>query len=276
MSKLNERTVLSSLHIGSWSGRSVDHEVTEEVSESHRADPKASGHYSKQLIAVKFLKPINSKIAVARRTHRILTLPWDDDARILSTIGYQHYTEQMRLHRLGVDAGATEFCKNYQSFIDEAKIRLGTMYDGEDYPTSEEVRKKFWLDVEIKPVPTAGDFRAELSDASVKAVVHDIENRSNKRLEKAMDDVFNRIIECTGKMAERLRAYEPAAGGDKAKNTFKDSLIYNIKELADLLPALNVTGDKRLDDLQAQLLKDLVEHSPEVLRADESKRAKTA
>jgi hypothetical protein len=35
-----------------------------------------------------------------------------------------------------------------------------------------------------------------------------------------------------------------------------------------MMPLLNITGDKRIDDLQKQLLDDLVAHSPEILRSD--------
>ena len=106
MTSLNERTVLTCLHIGSYNGKAVDREITEEVSEQHHADLKDAGRYSKQLIASKFLKPVVSKIGTARKLHRLLTLPWDDDARILSNTGFTHYSDQMRLQRLGVEAAA--------------------------------------------------------------------------------------------------------------------------------------------------------------------------
>lgn len=276
MSKLSERAVIAALHIGAWTGSSHDRGITEEVSEKHHADSKDAGRYSKQLISRKFLQHVGRNASTARRTHQLLTLPWDDDgSRILSTVGYNAYTEQMRLKRHAFEASVLEFCASLPSYIQEAKTRLGSMFSPEDYPVADVIQKKFWLDIEIKPVPEAGDFRAELSNQSVAAIVKDIEHRTDARLEAAMNDVFQRIADVTQHMVERLRAYKPVDGG-RAENTFKDSLVYNVQQLAELLPSLNITNDSRLDALQKRLLADLVDNSPEILRDNDKVRQQTA
>lgn len=277
MTKLSERAMLSKLRVGMWSGQLVDHSVTEEVSDNHGAELKGAGSYSKQIVARRFLRQVGSKVSVARSNHRTMTLPWDDDGtRILSTAAYLQYAEQMRLQRVMVESAASEFVKAMPEYIAEAKTRLGTMFDKTDYPTAEEVRKKFFIDIEIRAVPEAADFRAQLSDASVKSIVKDIERRSTDRIEQAMNDVYARIADVTSKMVERLRAFKPPQGDDRAENIFKDSLIVNVKVLADLIPMLNITGDKRLIELQGRLTKDLLEYSPEILRVDPKLRAATA
>jgi hypothetical protein len=275
--KLSERAMLSTLHRGMWSGSKHDQQVTEDTAEAHKVDTKEAGRYSKQLISRKFLSKVASKMTVARQTHRILTLPWDDEGtRILSAQGYLHYTQVMRTCRLGVESAAGEFLKNYPDHIRVAKTLLGNMFNSEDYPSAEELKKKFYLDVEIKPIPEAGDFRTKLANNTVKAIADDIERRTNERIEAAVKDVFQRIVDVTGKMAERLGSYEPSQGEGKASGLFRDSLIYNVKELADLLPSLNIVDDPRLDGLAKQLNADLVQHSPEILRTDAKIRKQTA
>lgn len=278
MATLAERTVLTCLHIGSYNGKMIDPEITEEVSDHHHAERRGAGTYTKQLIALKYLKNVSSKINVTRKIHRLLTLPWDDDARILSNTGFVHYSEQMRMQRLAVEAAANTLCTpdSVAEYVHEAKNRLGTMFNHADYPTAENIRKRFWVDVEIKPVPTAGDFRAELDANLVKSITKDIERRTEERMEKAVDDVFQRIAECTERMVERLRAFKPATVIDAAENTFRDSLVWNIRELAELIPSLNITNDKRLDDLHTKLLSDCTKHEPEKLRQDAKLRQQTA
>lgn len=277
MSLLSERAVLAGLHVGSWSGTLHDREVSDETAERHKADARDSGRYTKQLVSKKALHHVGSHISAARRAHRLLTLPWDDlGTRILSNRGYIGYTEQMRLRTQAVNAAAHEFCANYEQYINEAKTRLGSMFQQDDYPSVADIQRRFFVDIEIKPVPEAGDFRAQLSDDSVKAIVRDIETRTEARLQAAVNDVFERIADVTGKMVERLRAYKPSEGGGRPENTFKDSLVYNIQELADLIPALNITQDPRLDALQQRLLNDLAGQSPDLLRDDDRLRAKTA
>lgn len=275
--QLSERAMLTTLRLGVWSGKLHDQEVTEEISESHKADLKDAGSYSKQIVSRKFLGPVLSVGRVVSQTHKLLTLPWDDNGtRILTAVGHAHYTEQMRLRRHAFEASAIQFCKGLQEYIQEAKVRLGTMFDPEDYPTKDELKDKFFMDVEISNIPDSGDFRTKLSDASVKAIVKDMEQRSDARVEKALNEVFQRVYGVAEKMVERLREYKPAEEGKPSENRFKDSLVYNCKELADLLPALNINGDPRVEELSKRIIDDLVEHSPEILRTNERIRNKTA
>jgi hypothetical protein len=271
--KLQDRAMLTSLHLGSWGGQAVDRQVTEETAEAHSADLKDSGRYNKQLISKKALREVLGKVNVCRQTHKLLTLPWDDSARILSAQGYMHYTQQMRLNRLAVEAAAKKLGEQFAGHINEAKVRLGSMFNAGDYPDAAEVAKKYYVDVEIKPIPEAGDFRTKLADNTMKAITKDIERRTEERIKNAVKDCFERVAEVTTRMAERLKAYDGAEG---QSGTFRDSLVYNVAQLADLLPSLNINEDKRLDDLAKQLKADLVQHSPEILRADAKVRKATA
>jgi hypothetical protein len=265
--------MLVSLNIKSWGGKAIDREVTEEVSESHDADLRDSGTYNKQLVSKKALRPVLSKIALTRKTHHMLSLPWDDGSRILSASGYLHYTKCMRDNRLAVEEAAKALSSNFKEHIEEAKTRLGTMFNITDYPSAEDVLKRYAIDVEIKPIPEAGDFRTKLSDATVKAVTKDIEKRTQERVKAAVADVFERIVDVAGKMADKLNGYKEAEG---QKGAFRDSLVYNVTSLAELIPSLNITSDERLNELSAQLLKYLGTNSPELLRTDSKLRHKTA
>jgi hypothetical protein len=272
MTMLSERTMLVALHLGAWSGNAVDRQVTEEVSESHKADLTDAGRYSKRLASPKFFREVNAAYSLGRQTHRVLTLPWSDDGtRILSTMGYQHYTEQMRNIRYKADIAIKQFGEQYDDIKREAKVRLGTMFDGSEYPPSEAILNKFYFDVEIKPTPEQGDFRAQLADSTVKAITKDIERRTNARIEAAVADIYQRVYDSVGKMAKKLAEYDPTT----KEGAFKDSLVYNINNLADLIPSLNITGDQKLDDLAKRLKRDLVEHSPEILRVDTKARSET-
>jgi hypothetical protein len=79
-------------------------------------------------------------------------------------------------------------------------------------------------------------------------------------------------------MVERLKNYQPPTGRKKGETgvNFHDSTVYNISELADILPALNLTNDQRLVDLQQKLKDELVEHSPEILKSNPKIRSETA
>lgn len=274
-SNISERAMLVGLSISMWTGNQVDKDVTDVINTEYKADKKA-GRYNKRLVDSQFLEGISSASSKARAAHRILTLPWEDDGtRVLANVGYINYTTIMKDCRIKFEGEVKEFLKDIQPAIDEAKVRLGDMFNLDDYPAAEDLKSKFGFDVEIKPMPDGKDFRTKLSEDAVKAIVKDIERRSDQRLEAAMKDVFARVQDAVSKMTERLREYQPAKDGKKASGIIRDTLVYNINELADLMPTLNVTGDPRIDELAAQLKAELVEFSPEILRSDAKVRQAT-
>lgn len=275
MSKLSERAMLASLHISSWSGMAIDREVTDATNEDFKAE-KDAGRYNKRLVATKFLSGISTAHSNARKAHQLLTLPWNDDGtRILASAGYILYTSKMKECRLKAETEYKAFLEDSAPYVRDAKIRLGDMFNVDDYPDMGTLKGKFGFEVEISNMPEATDFRARLSDDQTKAIVKDIERRTNDRLQHAMNDIFKRVEGVVGRMSARLRDYVPAADGKKADGVIRDSLVYNINELADALTILNVTDDPRITALQKQLKDELVEHSPEILRVDAKIRSQT-
>jgi hypothetical protein len=274
--KLSERCMLAQLHISAWAGMLIDKEVTDATNESYKA-AKEAGRYNKRLVASSFLKGVSGAHSRARHIHRLLTLPWEDDGtRVLAATGYITYVQKMKEARQKVEAEVKAFLDTPDAYVTEAKTRLGKMFNIDDYPSQDDLKGKFGFDVEIKPMPDAGDFRAQVSDENMKSIIRDIERRTDQRLENAMNDIFKRVAEVVGHMSERLRAYQPAKDGSKAEGVIRASLVYNIHEMAtEVLPVLNITNDPRVEDLQKNLLAELYEHSPEILTADTKIRQAT-
>jgi hypothetical protein len=74
-------------------------------------------------------------------------------------------------------------------------------------------------------------------------------------------------------MAERLDGYDPANPNDQP---FRDSLVENVRDMAGIIPAMNITGDSRLDDIARQIGMKLSVTSADELRKDDGKRAEVA
>lgn len=266
--KLTERAMLSQLHISSWSGMMLDKEVTDQVNADFKA-AKEAGRYNKRLVASQFFSEVSKAHNHARSLHRLYTLPWEDDGtRVLASAGYINYVAKMKVAKGEVTAAVKAFLEvsTQVEYLKEAKVRLGQMFNVDDYPQLDDLKQKFDFDVEIKPMPDANDFRVKLGDDTTKAIIKDIERRSNERVEKAVKDIFSRVIENVTVMKTRLKDF--SAPKDGKRNVIRDTVVYNISELADSLPSLNITGDPRIDELATQLKAELVEFSPEILRAD--------
>jgi hypothetical protein len=77
-----------------------------------------------------------------------------------------------------------------------------------------------------------------------------------------MQDVWHHMRDVVGKMAERLRAYDPNKPADAP---FRDSLVGNISDLLDVLPSLNLTDDPAVAKFSADM-RALVEVDAQTLR----------
>jgi hypothetical protein len=78
-----------------------------------------------------------------------------------------------------------------------------------------------------------------------------------------MRDVWGRMRDVVGKMAERLRAYDP---NNASAAPFRDSLVSNITELLEVVPSLNLTGDAAVTDFAARIRQDLTGFDAQALR----------
>ena len=79
----------------------------------------------------------------------------------------------------------------------------------------------------------------------------------------------------TDKRLDALRAYVPPANGSRAYGIFRNSVVENVLQLADLIPQINITGSEKIKELARQL-SQLSEVEPQVLRDDGIQRERTA
>jgi hypothetical protein len=283
---LSQKAILSSLTIGGWSARKYDEKVTRETNARNNAKEDA-GRYNKLLIAKDGIQEINRIMGAARTAHYQLTMPWlDDGARILPSALYDEYAKTTRTFRAEYEAAVKKFAEGYPQLVADAKQRLNGMYNPEDYPDVAEMSMydyqknpwgRFRFDVIMLPCPDAADFRVDLADEHAEDIRADIEQRMNAALQNAMTGPIQRIINVVGAMVDRLSAYKPAkpGSGKRSEGTFRDSLVDNIRDLVDLLPAFNLAGDKALADITTRLRNELCKNDAEVLREDQKVRDAT-
>lgn len=274
---LTTRAMLVTLNISQWTARRHDRAVSEEVAKAHgTADATKTGRYNKILIDPEVLAAVAKLASEARDWHEKQTLPWSDKGpRILPAANYWAYMEGVRTRRVAYDAAVCALVAAYPAALDEARGRLNGLFDEADYPAADDLAERYSFGTRVVPLPDAGDFRVALGVDELASVRADIERDVRKATGDAMRDLWQRAYDAVAKMIERLGAYQPAEDGGKAKGVFRDTLVGNLAELADLLPRLNVTADPNLDALASKLRTQLCQFTPDELRADANKRGQT-
>jgi hypothetical protein len=274
-SPLSRKATLVAVDISQWTARKLDKRVTEKVNREHHASDDA-GRYNKLLIEAKRLEAINSIVAKARRLHYTMTKPWcDEGVRILPNLLHEKFATEFRKLKREFDQAADEFCAGYPQFVQERRRALNGLFDKNDYPDPAEIRSKFKLSTKTFPVPDANDFRSDVLDAdTVDDIRRELQETSQATLTDAMKHTAKQISEVVGHMAEKLKDYKKP--GKKARSFFSYSLVDNVRELAELLPAFNLDNDPALDAIATRIKKELCAEDAEKLRHDDTVRKSVA
>lgn len=273
---LAARAMIVSLSISQWSGRRLDREITDEVNQQHNAASDA-GRYNKLLLPKEALAGIVSIVSETRADFLKRTLPWmDNGSRIMAADAYMAHMSWVRGQTRKFETAVDEFIAKYPGYVNDARVRLNGMFKSDDYPDEAILRTKFGLDVKVLPVPSSSDFRVDMSEAQAALIRADIEEQVTSATTAAVRDIYERVAEVTRRMVDRLNAYRPSEGrGGKSEGVFRDSLVGNVRDLIDILPALNITGDPQLSAM-VDKLRPLAEHDASVLRDDAKIRKNVA
>jgi len=247
------------LSISRWTGRKFDKKVTQKVADDYGASVDV-GRYNKLLVAGDALKAIVQAVSGARTFHYENTLSWDDfGGRLLPSANFATYSKRMRELRSDFEGAVDTFVENYHEYREEARRRLNGMFNEDDYPYRVEIKTKFAFAVDIEPVPDKDDFRIQVQSRDMGRIKKELESNLKDRTAEAMKELFGRVHKAVGHLAEKL------SDGDAI---FRDSLVDNVIELANLLPKLNVTNDPKLNGLIAEMKKKLCVFEPQELRED--------
>lgn len=266
---LSERAMLSTLHIHMWTARKYDRQISSDVAKSHNTREDA-GRYNKRLLP--FEAPSYEAVKLlsgqARAYHYEQTLPWGNDGiRILPSLNYFKYTQEIVGFRDRFEAAARAFCKEYPSMRKAAKQALNGMYRDEDYPDDRAISNKFWFEIAYMPFPDAADFRVDLGDEHVSMVRDQIAKQVNSASQIAMRDLWQRLYGAVEAMADKL---------NNTDAIFRDTLIGNLRDLCQLLPRLNFTSDNKLEEMRSQVEWKLARYEADALRQDKVLRASVA
>lgn len=266
MTDITNKAMLVQVYMSTWTGKIVDKAVTQETNERNKAD-KDAGKYTKNLLPKEALAKIvtsNGKVKKFRDKH---SMPWNSAYRIMpAKIHFdfmQGIGELMQERKKFVN----ELCIEYPRFVRNREQTLGTMFDRDEYPDVTELPDRYRVEVDIQPVPTAGDFRVDLSQGEVEKIRRNVEERLQASTARAMNDLWERLYKSVKRMSDTLNI--PDQG-------FQSTMIGNIQELVDLLPKLNLTDDPKLEDMRRAVEVKLCGYKDRDIKEDKGVRKEAA
>jgi hypothetical protein len=196
------------------------------------------------------------------------TLPWKDNGdRLLTRLMFTDFIqEHERLVGEFKDAVEDFVTTGYPQAREKAEFRMGELFNANDYPAPDSLRRRFYINMDIDAVTEAGDFRVQMDADELDTVRKSMEHAMSERLGRAMRDVWERLAEVVGHFANKM-------GSD---DIFRDATVRNVEELVDLLPGLNVLDDPDLKQIGDEIKAKLHGYDPKTLRKDKAARSQAA
>ena len=261
---LQDRAMLATLNISQWTNRKHDKNVSAEVERNHQATD--AGRYNKLLVDKTSLEAIAKVASAARAYHYKMTLAWGDNGdRLLPGALFMEYRTEILKFKNSFAIEVDAFIDRYPTLVQDAYKRLGSLYVATDYPHVSEMRSRFAIETSFAPVASGNDFRVSLNEEYIDQIKREINERNAALQRASVQDCWSRVRTVVSNIHERL---------SKTDNKFRDTLIENVRDLLDVLPALNVTGDPELTKIEHDVRELLV--PPQRLRDDSTLRNETA
>ena len=263
---LQDRAMLVNLTIRQWGNRKLDRKISHHVSDTYGTSANV-GKFNKRLLPyADSLTDVYAQTANIRKELADNTVPWSiDGIMLLPSAHYFAFTQKMsELIRKWEDA-VTVFIAEYPELLQRAEEHLGKMYNIEDYPSVEQMRKKFDISLQILPVPDA-DFRCVMDIEDKNRLEEELKQSLKKDSEEAIKTLFTRLHDRVEKIHERMVIPDAI---------FHNSLFDKLAELCETTKVLNITNDPELNEAVEVIEKNLLP-DPAQVRADPVLRASTA
>jgi hypothetical protein len=206
------------------------------------------------------------------------TVPWSTGVDMLNIEHYFDFTSGLRKLISEADAAVADLVANWDAEVQADMDRLTQiaaakgkphLVNPNDYPSADEIATRFGIEVRYMPVPTAGDFRVNISDEDKASLQQQLEDAENN----AARHVIEQMLEPMQRAVEKLNVPIGTDG-----SIFRDSLIDNMVDVADRMARVNVSDDPVITDKIADLrsLVTTYANNKDMLRSSQNVREKAA
>ncbi len=264
---IQENVMLVRWTICSWGATKRDQQETEETCRN-KGTTKEWLRVNKSLLPENALKPIHQVEREARDCHYRMTLPFDDDGwRILPSAMYPEYQKKFEELKAKDYEMVEVLCDDLPRLKEEAKKGLNGAYCEEDYPTAEELWERFDMTMTVRPLPQGENLNLNINSEELARLQKTIDAEVMDQIKVSVNDLWFRLRDVVQYAADRL--------GDVEAKLY-ESLVGNIKSLLEVLPKLNITGDKDLAVVTQQVQQNLATLDIESLRKNKRARSVAA
>ena len=256
---------------GMWTAAVTDKRATQQV--EHANNKSNVGKFKKELlVGFQPVKELNYLGGLGRNTHYGLTHPFGKSGDyIVPTIDLPTYVKEISgIVQRFVDAKESITKDSYDEALIDEQLRLGPLYNADDYPTFEELKKKYHMSFSVDPIPDS--FVTNLEASQAKEINDYYQQQHAERMEKFSNAVFAESLKHIKKLRDSLDYSGESKKSNPDYKVFKESTYAHVEDTIRVLERFNFGGDARMQAAHKILRDAFVGKSVEMLKHSEGLR----
>ena len=252
---LASSAVLVSLDINVWSATKQDRVISDEVTSSKNAD-KDSGRFVKNILAnhPKHKAIVNYRQTIynwlQRRTYR-----WNNSQDLLPSVDVPKFKAEFNDHNTVFLGLLDEFLQDYNSIVSDMAFKQGSMFDRNDYPNVDQIRKKFGIALYVSEVPM-NDFRCSIAQDIADDLFNTLSNQAQSIIKSIHEEQAERLIEVMNSISHCCgydEVEKPSGEVVSKKRKIYEGTIQKAKEYIETYKGFNPSNDSGLELARASL-----------------------
>jgi hypothetical protein len=217
--------------------------------------------------AFKAVTALKSKVV---KSWRNKTLPFPEPGiRLIRQDNVEGFSEQLAEFRDKLHVAVEELASHYPEIRREARARLGSLFNADDYPDS--LRGLFQLEWDFPSVEPP-EYLRRLAPEIYQEECQRVQARFQEAVELAEQAFTAEFAKLVAHLCERL----DWGGAEGERKVFRDSAVSNLREFFNRFQVLNVGSSEELDELIARARSIVEGVQPDELRQRDGLRERVA
>ena len=260
------------VEVNVWSATKQDKDISEEVTSAKNAS-KDAGRFVKHLLAG---DPTHKELLNHRQTVynwvKRRTYDWAGSSRYLPLASLETFKKEFHEMEAEHQGLLDKFIEKYPDIIAAMAFKQGDMFNADDYPSVDEMRNRFRINLYVTDVPT-GDFRNAIANDIAEDLKQHYQKETNDKVQEIMRDASLRLVEFIKRIANSCRDTAPDSNGKARRPKVYETTLQQAKEHCNLLKDFNLTNDPKLEEMRIDLLNTIENVTAQDIRDSDATRA---
>lgn len=272
---LASSAVLVTVNVSVWSATKQDRGISDEITMSKHAD-KDAGKFTKNLLAnhAKHKAVLNYRQTVYNWMTR-RTYDWNGAQRCLPSVDLPKFMVEYRQHETEFHRLIDEFINHYDSIVSDMAFKQGSMFNRNDYPSKDEIRSKFKINLFTAEVPM-NDFRCGIAQDIAEDLFSTLSKQTEEIVQSILREQSERFIDVMQSISHSCGQEDIVADNGEIKTKKRkvyQSTIEKAKEMCETFKQFNLVDSQELEQARAMLEKALNGVSADDIRDSDAVRS---